>query len=117
MADNLCPATLENLSCTRSQGHRPNWHYDRKADKYWDRNGLIRFTQPESADDVTEEMVEIVSEKVNGWYSEGRIDWQDVWERADGARLEDGSLLDLGTDLGSQALKRLKREALKRRAE
>ncbi|MFJ4902921.1 hypothetical protein [Streptomyces sp. NPDC088727] len=119
MTVELCQAALNELSCTKQKGHRlPEEHYDRRADTHWNLGGIIRFTNPVSTDDVTEEMVEIVSDIVNGWYAEGRIDWDDVWDRAEDSVLADGSRLDLSTpDLSLPPFKKLKREALKRRAE
>jgi hypothetical protein len=63
------------------------------------------------AEDVTEEMVERARGILEGWYSEGRTDWSDVWDRMERqGPLEDGTFLDLGEDLASPALKRIKRE-------
>lgn len=118
MTDELCRFTLGELLCSRTKGHpKPDRHYDRGSDAFWDSSGAIRFTEPKTADDVTAEMIGLVSEKVNGRYAEGRVDWEDVWDRTDDALLDDGTRLDLGTDTSSPALRKLKSEALKRRAE
>ena len=74
-----------------------------------------KLTSIHAVEDVTDEIIELVNGVVEGWYSEGRIDWSDVWDRVEGAELEDGTELDLGTDLGSPALNKLKREILKLR--
>lgn len=71
----------------------------------------ITYTSPQTEADVTEEMVEIVSGIIDGWYSEGRIDWGNVWDRADGAPLDDGTRLDLPMDLGNPVYKALKKRA------
>lgn len=61
---------------------------------------------------VTDELVEAAYEIVDGWYQEGRIDWEDVWDR-----LERQQDLDLGTDLLSPELKEIKKRVLKMRRE
>jgi hypothetical protein len=67
-----------------------------------------RWTSVIMRQEITEEVEEIVRGVVDGWYSEGRIDWENVWERVDGSTLDDGSRLDLGTDLMSPAIRTLK---------
>lgn len=59
-----------------------------------------------SADDVTEEILEIAVSLTDGHYP-GRIDWDDVWDRMDGAELADGAALDLGEDLGTPAMNKI----------
>lgn len=61
-------------------------------------------------DQVTDEIVQAAQEIVDGWYPKGRIDWEDVWDRLDGASLEDGTVLDLGDNLLSPALVYIKKE-------
>lgn len=68
-------------------------------------------------DQVTGEIVDLVWDIVDGWYQEGRIDWEDVWDRLDGSTIQDGTILDLGDDLLSPALVLIKaRISRKRRA-
>ena len=74
-------------------------------------SGERKYTSPTTADDVTEEMVEIVRGILEGWYNEGRIDWEDVWDRAERIPLDDGTELDLPQDLGSPVYKALKKRA------
>ncbi|MFE6000232.1 hypothetical protein ACFQ6C_25785 [Streptomyces sp. NPDC056454] len=65
---------------------------------------------PATADDVTDELVQITVDIVDGWYPEGRIDWEDVYDRIErGGGLDDGRRIDMGTDLASPALTALKR--------
>lgn len=64
---------------------------------------------PRTAEDVTDELVQQAVEIVDGWYNEGRIDWENVWDRMEKQTLEDGRGIDLGDDLGSPALVALKR--------
>lgn len=68
-------------------------------------------------DQVTEEIVQAAFDIVEGWYNEGRIDWDNVWDRMEGSVLEDGTELDMGTDIDSPAMRRIKREVNKRRKE
>ncbi|MEV6313575.1 hypothetical protein AB0M10_33940 [Streptomyces sp. NPDC051840] len=61
-------------------------------------------------EDATPEIIEIVKGIVEGWYDEGPIDWEDVWDRVEKRQLDDGRGIDMGTDLGSPAIKKIKRE-------
>lgn len=67
-----------------------------------------KYTSVLKEEDVTDEIIDIVLGVVEGWYNEGRIDWEDVWERAEGAELADGTELDFGTDLDSPAMRKIK---------
>jgi hypothetical protein len=69
-----------------------------------------------TAEDVTDEALEMVQGIVEGWYNEGRIDWEDVWDRMDKRVLDDGRGIDMGSDLGSPAIRKIKREIRKWRA-
>ncbi|MFF1701241.1 hypothetical protein [Streptomyces sp. NPDC058252] len=69
-----------------------------------------------TAEDVTDEVLELVQGIVEGWYDEGRIDWEDVWDRMDKKVLEDGRGIDMGSDLGSPAITKIKKEIRKWRA-
>ena len=70
----------------------------------------VQYTSPKTAEDVTEEMVDLVRNILDGWYQDTRINWGDVWDRAEGTELADGTRLDMGTDLMSPALKEIKRQ-------
>jgi hypothetical protein len=67
------------------------------------------YTTPQTAKDVTEEMLETVRDIVEGWYNDGPIDWEDVWNRADGTRLDDGTYLDMGDTNDSPAMRKIQR--------
>jgi DNA-binding PadR family transcriptional regulator len=69
------------------------------------------------ADDVTEEILEQVKGIVEGWYDDMSIDWEDVWDRMEKRVLNDGRGIDMGEDLGSPAIKKIKREIWKWRAQ
>jgi hypothetical protein len=69
-----------------------------------------------TAEDVTDEVLEIVQGIVEGWYDEGRIDWEDVWDRVEKSVLDDGRGIDMGSDLGSPAILKIKKEIRKWRA-
>uniref|UniRef100_A0AAU3I5Y9 Uncharacterized protein n=1 Tax=Streptomyces sp. NBC_01393 TaxID=2903851 RepID=A0AAU3I5Y9_9ACTN len=69
-----------------------------------------------TAEDVTDELLELVQNIVGGWYDEGRIDWEDVWDRLEKQTLDDGRGIDMGEDLGSPAILKIKREIRKWRA-
>lgn len=59
--------------------------------------------------DATDEVITIVMSIVDGWYSETAIDWDDVWDRADGTELPSGEVLDI-ENLASPAIRRIKQE-------
>jgi hypothetical protein len=69
-----------------------------------------------TAEDVTDEVLEIVRGIVEGWYDEGRIDWEDVWDRMEKSVLDDGRGIDMGGDLGTPAIRKIKSEIRKWRA-
>lgn len=66
------------------------------------------YTRVFRADEVTEEIMELAYGVVDGWYQTGRIDWEDFLDRFDGAELSDGTILDLGEDMVSPAIKKIK---------
>jgi hypothetical protein len=68
------------------------------------------------AEDVTEEVLELVQGIVEGWYDEGAIDWGDVWDRMEKRVLDDGRGIDMGEDLGSPAIRKIKQHIRKWRA-
>jgi hypothetical protein len=72
---------------------------------------------PRAAEDVTEELVQQAVDIVDGWYNEGRIDWEDVFDRLEKHTLDNGQGIDLGEDLGSPALKTLQRRVRAARKE
>jgi len=73
-----------------------------------------RYTDIKTAEDVTDEVMKIVLDVVDGWYQFGRIDWEDVLDRVEGSELEDGSRIDFGDGLNeastdtSGAIKKIK---------
>lgn len=69
------------------------------------------------AEDVTDEVIEIVQDIIEGWYNEGPIDWEDVWDRMDKVVLDDGRGIDLGDSLDSPAMRKIKREIRKWRSQ
>lgn len=56
------------------------------------------------ARDVTEDLLEEAVSIVEGWYPDGRVDWANVWDR-----MEQYSDLDLGTQIDSPAMRKMKR--------
>lgn len=57
---------------------------------------------------VDEEIMGIFRSVVDARYPDGRINWGYVWESVDGRKLRDGSRIDLGTDLDSSAMRKMK---------
>lgn len=77
---------------------------------------MVEYYSPTTADDVTDEMIELVVDIIDwveSWRSEDRKDWLDIWDRMDGTTLSDGRMLDMPTDLLSPVYKRLKAEVRK----
>ncbi|MCC3766490.1 hypothetical protein [Streptomyces sp. UNOC14_S4] len=70
-----------------------------------------------TVENVTDEILEMVQGIVEGWYNEGPIDWGDVWDRLEKYRLDDGRGIDMGGDMSSPAMQKIKREIRKRRAQ
>lgn len=76
------------------------------------------YRQIVSAEDVTDEVLEIAWDKVEGWHMDGPgIDWEDVWDRMDGASLDDGRRIDMGGTMDSPAMKKIQKEMRKRKRE
>lgn len=70
-----------------------------------------------NAEDVTDEVLGIARELVDGWYDDTRIDWEDVWDRMDRTTLDDGRKIDMGPSTDSAAMKAIKRQINKERRE
>lgn len=66
---------------------------------------------------VTDEIVEHAIVMVDGWYPDGPIDWEDVWDRLDGSELSSGARLDMGTNLLSPGIIALKKAVQRLRKE
>lgn len=75
------------------------------------------YQQIIAVEDVTEEILQAVREIESGWYSEGRIDWEDVWERLERQTLNNGKKIDLGPEIGSPAMLKIRRVINKERRE
>lgn len=107
-------------------GTQPEWiswvdiHPEELDDDYgtdgdW-RWGTIPFpgvTSLEDANDITEEIVILIYGIIADRYRNSSPDWNRIWEIAQGSHLEDGTLLDLGSDYDSPVLQELKDRAQK----
>lgn len=60
---------------------------------------------------VTDTILTEVIEVVDGWYSDSRIEWDEVWDR-----MERGSNYDFGNDNDSPAMRKIKRYVRAQRA-
>ncbi|GGM27585.1 hypothetical protein GCM10011608_10500 [Micromonospora sonchi] len=68
-----------------------------------------KWTTVTEADQVTEEILNIAESIFDGWYADSsRIDWDDFLERMEKIPLDDDTTLDLGSDMGSPAIKKIK---------
>ncbi len=74
------------------------------------------YYRPQTREDVTPEILEAAEDIEQGWYQDVRIDWEDFWDRLDGSILDDGRVLDLGSDLDSVPLRTIKAHIRKLRA-
>lgn len=57
---------------------------------------------------VTDEIIEMVHGIVDGWYQEGRIDWENVWDRLERHELANGDGIDIPS-LDSPAQQEIKK--------
>jgi len=74
------------------------------------------WTEPETAADLTEEMLAALRDSLEWQDNAPRVDWDEVWDRLDGTRLVDGTRLSLPTDTSSPVYRRLTSEGRKWRA-
>lgn len=61
------------------------------------------------ASDVDDALIEDALDIADGWYSEGPIDWEDLIDRLE------GTTLDFGVNMDSQAIRKIQREVRFRR--
>lgn len=62
-----------------------------------------------TADQVTDEVIDMVRSIEEGWFNGQPIDWEAVWERLEGSTLNDGQQVDLGPDMDSPAMRKMQR--------
>jgi len=74
------------------------------------------WQEPETAADLTEEVMAALRDSLEWQDSSPRVDWDRVWDRMDGTRLADGTRLSLPTDTDSPVYRRLTAEGRKWRA-
>ena len=66
------------------------------------------WTEIVTVESVTEEVMQLARDIESGWYSDAtRIDWEDFWSRLEGTHLQDGTRIDLGSETGSPAMKKI----------
>lgn len=68
----------------------------------------IQWCKVTGKGDVTQEVLELAESIEAAFYQDQPIDWQDFLDRIDGTRLDDGSTIDLGTELSSPAILHIK---------
>lgn len=81
-----------------------------KVTHYTDKRGNIHVCETiESAEDVTQEILDIAQDVEEGWFGdEPKIDWESFLDRMDGTTLASGFELDLGNDADSPAIRKIK---------
>ena len=60
----------------------------------------FKVTEQTPFEDIPEQVRCDAYEIAEGWYGLTRIDWDDVLDRLDGTKLEDGRVLDIQTTIG-----------------
>lgn len=79
------------------------------------------YVQIVSAEDVTDEVLEIAWSAVEGWHlNTPGIDWEDVWDRMDGTSLGPGlggKRIDMGGQMDTPAMRKIQKEMRKRKRE
>ena len=73
------------------------------------------YTTIVTAEDVTEEVLEMAWSVIEGWFGSGdkKIDWESVWDRLDGYVMKDGSEIDMGGEMDTPAMRKIQREIRK----
>lgn len=61
------------------------------------------------ASDVTDEVIGMVRDIADGWYSDGPIDWEDIWDRLERSPRDDWSFFSVGSELDSPAIRKIKK--------
>lgn len=74
--------------------------------------GLTGVTNLKHGKDVTEEIIDLVYGVVVDRYRNSPPNWDSIWEIVQGTHLEDGTLLDLGSDYTSPVLRELKHRVM-----
>lgn len=100
----LTGKVIERLAAEAEQGHDVGQLKSRA------RTGVTKL---ETTDDITEEIVILIWGIIADRYRDSATNWHAVWEVAQGTHLEDGTLLDLGSDYDSPVLRELKDRAQK----
>lgn len=70
-----------------------------------------KYTEVTEADHVKAEIL-AAAEETESWFGDDRIDWDDFWDRLDGYHLADGTMINLGGTLDTQAMRKIKRHIL-----
>jgi len=66
------------------------------------------YTKIYEAADVTEEIL-AHAEETEEWFADERIDWEDFVDRMDSKPLADGTYIDMGSQMGSPAIKKIRK--------
>lgn len=67
------------------------------------------YTTVTTAEQVTEEILSLTEGVIEGWYNDGKVDWEDVWDRIEGSHLDDGTVLNLGNNTDTPAMRKIQR--------
>lgn len=69
----------------------------------------VTWVAPESAADVSDEILDFAVETTDAWFPEGPIDWESVWDRMEGYILLDKTSLSMGDKLDTPAMRKIQR--------
>lgn len=73
------------------------------------------YTTIVTTEDVTQEVLDMAWSVIEGWFDSGdkKIDWESVWDRMEGYPLGDGTVVDMGGEFDSPAMRKIQREMRK----
>lgn len=66
-----------------------------------------RYTAVIAATDVTKEILDLVRDIGSGSPVDRPVDWESVWERLEAARLDDGTMVDMGGEIDTPAMRKI----------
>ena len=71
---------------------------------------MTDYYAPVEAADVTPEIVEAAYAYAESPMGGRMLDWEEIWDRTDGLRLDSGQTLDWGGTLDTPAMRKVQRE-------
>lgn len=72
---------------------------------------------PETAADVTDEILEYALDTTENWFPDMPIEWESVWDRMEGYEFPNGKKLSWGDEFDTAAMKKVQRYVRKIRSQ